>query len=133
VKKYWKEHPSLAIEGWWWRLRQFLGLWTGNTASKVPLDKIHTFSVSLLFILLVLRFTSAFVKRKFADGVYDLISSLGILFFFLFLIYSAFHALFAYIGFRYASVTIPLFIAADAFLLCELAKKLSDSFFKRGN
>jgi hypothetical protein len=124
VKKYWKEHPSLAVKGLWWRFRQFLGLWTGNFSSKDPIKMNHAFLVFVLFTMLVIRFALAFVKRKLTDIVYDLTNSLGVLFAGLFLIYCAFASLFSYIGFRYASVTIPLFIAVDAFLLAEVVRKV---------
>jgi hypothetical protein len=136
VFDYWKQHPSMAVTGWWWRFRQFLGICSGNFSWKIPLTVVHAFSSSLLLVLIIVRITSAFLPKKniisqpqgrprnIADAISDIRDSLGLLFAALFLVYSAVHALFSYVGFRYASPVIPLLVVADAFLLYEVIKSI---------
>jgi hypothetical protein len=136
---YCKQHPSMAVTGWWWRFRQFLGICSGNLSRKIPLTVIHAFSSSLLLVLIIVRITSAFLpkknmmsqhetpqgrRRNIADAISDMRDSLGLLFAALFLVYSAVHALFSYVGFRYVSPIIPLLIVADAYLLYEVIKSI---------
>jgi hypothetical protein len=142
--EYWKQHPSLAITGWWWRFRQFLGICSGNLSRKIPLTVIHAFSSSLLLLLIIVRIASALLPKKnkisqqktplgrrriIADAFSDMRDSLGLLFAALFLAYSAVHALFSYVGFRYASPIIPLLIIADAFLTYEVIIKILTTDF----
>jgi hypothetical protein len=139
VFDYWKQHPSMAITGWWWRFRQFLGICSGNFSRKIPITVIHAFSSSMLLVLIIVRITSAFLPKKniisqhktprgwlrnIANTISDMRNSLGLLFAALFLVYSVVHALFCYVGFRYASVTIPLLIVADVFLISEVIGNL---------
>jgi hypothetical protein len=141
---YCKQHPSMAVTGWWWRFRQFIGICSGNLSRKIPLTVIHAFSSSLLLVLIIVRIASAFLPKKniippqkisharfrnIADAISDIRDSLGLLFAALFLIYSAVHALFSYVGFRYASPIIPLLIIADAFLLYEVIKSIRATDF----
>jgi hypothetical protein len=144
VVDYWKQHPTSALTGWWWRFRQFLGICSGNFSWKNPLTVIHTFSSSALLALIFVRIAAAFLPKKGAmlpssphpgnsrykwkpTSVFK--NSLGLIFAALFLSYSAIHALFAYVAFRYASVTIPLLVVADVFLLFEVLKTVWESKF----
>jgi hypothetical protein len=137
VIDYWKQYPSRAITGWWWRFRQFLGIWSGNFSWKIPLTVVHAFLTSVLLTLIIVRIASAFLPKKnitaktprgwlgnIANMISDMRDSLGLLFAALFLVYSAVHALFSYVGFRYASPVIPLLIVADAYLLYEVIKNI---------
>jgi hypothetical protein len=139
VFDYCKQHPSMAVTGWWWRFRQFLGICSGNLSRKIPLTVIHAFSSSLLLVLIIVRIASAFLPKKniisqhktprgwlrnITNMISDMRDSLGLLFAALFLVYSAVHALFSYVGFRYASPVIPLLVVADAFLLYEVIKSI---------
>jgi hypothetical protein len=137
VFDYWKQRPSLAVAGWWWRFRQFLGICSGNFSLKVPLSVTHAFSTSMLLVLIIARIALAFLPKKniisqqktpqsgernITDASSDLKNSLGLIFAALFLLYSAAHALFSYVGFRYASPIIPILIVADASLMYEVIK-----------
>lgn len=142
--EYWKQYPSRAVAGWWWRFRQFLGICSGNFSSKNPLSVVHAFSTSMLFVLIIVRIASAFLPKKdiisqqkiprhrlrnIADAISDMKDSLGLIFAALFLVHSAVHALFCYVGFRYVSPFIPLLILADAFLLHEVIKNIWTTYF----
>ena len=116
VINYWKKYPLRALHGWWWRFRQFLGIYSGSFSWKQPLTVFHAFSVSFLFILLAIRMVvSRYKKQEFQPVI-----SLGVICAVLFLLYSAIHAVFVYAEFRYVTVTIPLLVAADVFLLYEV-------------
>jgi hypothetical protein len=148
VVEYWKQYPARAMAGWWWRFRQFLGICSGNFSWTKPLTVIHTFSSSALLALIFVRIAAAFLPKKGAllpvsphsetsrytsKLTYVFKNSLGLIFAALFLSYSAIHALFSYVGFRYASVTIPLLVVADIFLLFEVLKTVWESKFTAGN
>ena len=134
VISYWQHHPVRAITGWWWRFRQFLGLWSGNFAWERPLTVVHSFSTSALLVLTIFRIASGFLPKKdiasepktpqsvlryITNSLRGMKNSLGLIFTALFLIYCGIHAMFSYVGFRYASVTIPLLVVADIYLLYE--------------
>ena len=117
VKNYWKEHPIRAIRGWWWRFRQFLGICSGNFSFKNPILVLHTFSTSVLLVLIFVRIV--LVGRLKRQGNAPLANSLGLVAAMLFLLYSAIHAVFAYSNFRYVTPAIPFLVAADIILLYE--------------
>ncbi len=134
VIDYWKQHPLRAITGWWWRFRQFLGIWSGNFAWERPLTVVHSFSTSALLVLTIFRIASGFLPKKditseskapqsmlryITNSLCGMKNSLGLIFTALFLVYCGVHAMFSYVGFRYASVTIPLLVVADIYLLYE--------------
>jgi len=117
VINYWKSHPFRALRGWWWRFRQFLGIWSGEFSFQKPLTIFHSFSVGALLILVSVRLI--FAGKLYRQKV-SVIESLGLLLAALFLLYSAMRAMFQYADFRYVMNVIPFFVIADILLLFEI-------------
>lgn len=132
VLSYWKKYPLRALAGWWWRFRQFMGIHSGSFSWKEPLTVFHAFSVSFLFVLLAIRIVAfRYKKQEFQPDI-----SLGVICAVLFLLYSAIHAVFVYAEFRYVTVTVPLLVAADIFLLFDVRqifKKIPTVLLRRPN
>ena len=126
VINYWKEHPRRAFSGWWWRFRQFIGIRSGEFSWRKPLTVFHSFSVVVLFILILIRVIFALRPKK---GKVPLINSLGLLTAGLFLAYAAIHALFVYREFRYVACAIPFLVAADIIIMYEIGPLLRLLFF----
>lgn len=113
---YWKSHPGRALRGWWWRFRQFIGVYSGNFSWKIPLTVMHTISAWTLFALIFIRMIVARISKAKKMG---LMYSPGLLLAALLILYSAIHAVFVYSEFRYVTVTIPLLVASNFILLFE--------------
>jgi hypothetical protein len=131
VISYWKKHPLRALTGWWWRFRQFMGIYSGSFSWKQPLTIFHAFSVSFLFILLAIKIIAFKYKGQKSQTIF----SLGVICAALFLLYSAIHAVFVYAEFRYVTVTISLLTAANVFLLFEIGQafKKTPMLFLQGS
>lgn len=114
---YWKSHPGRALRGWWWRFRQFIGVYSGNFSWKRPLTVIHAISASTLFALIFIRMIAARISK---EKKMRLMYSPGLLLAALFVLYSAVHSVFVYSEFRYVTVTIPLLVASNFILLFEV-------------
>jgi hypothetical protein len=119
VVNYWKQYPMRAIRGWWWRFGQFMGIYAG---SKGPHILLHTLSVPVLVVLIVIRVLIGIFWKK--EGL-ELKNSFGLVCAVLFFMYSAIHAVFSYSAFRYAAVTLVLLVPAAACLLYEIKPLLS--------
>lgn len=113
---YWKSYPGRALRGWWWRFRQFIGVYSGNFSWKHPLTVMHAISASTLFALIFIRMIAARISKA---KKMRLIYSPGLLLAALFILYSAIHSVFTYSEFRYVAVTIPLLVASNFILLFE--------------
>jgi len=113
---YWKSYPGRALRGWWWRFRQFAGVFSGNFSWKQPLTVMHTISAWTLLALIFIRMIAAWINKT---EKMRLMYSAGLLFAALLVSYSAIHAVFAYSEFRYVTATIPLLVASNFILLFE--------------
>jgi hypothetical protein len=114
VIAYWRQYPVRAIQGWWWRFGQFVGIYAG---SKGPHMVLHTLSALALLILVVIRVPAAIFWKK---EELELKKSFGLVCAAMFFLYSAIHAVFSYSAFRYAAVTLVLLVPAVACLLYEI-------------
>jgi hypothetical protein len=119
VVSYWKQHPVRAIQGWWWRFGQFMGIYSGSEGPHIVL---HTFSASALLILVVIRVFIGILQKKEKLKLKD---SFGLVCATMFFMYSAIHAVFSYGSFRYAAVTLALLAPAVACLLYEIKSLLN--------
>lgn len=129
VIDYWKSHPGRALRGWWWRFRQFMGIWSGEFSFEKPLMVFHSFSVVTLLILILVRMI--FVV-KFDREKVPVIKSLGLLLAALFLLFSALRSVFLYAEFRAVVIAIPFLVTADIILLFEvrgLFRKMASAIF----
>ena len=114
VVNYWKQHPKRAIQSWWWRFGQFMGIYSGSGEPHIVL---HTLSVPVLLILVVIRVLVGIFRKS--EGL-ELKNSFGLICAAMFFMYSAIHAVFAYSAFRYAAVTLVLLVPAITCLLYEI-------------
>ena len=119
VVNYWKQHPKRAIQGWWWRFGQFVGIYSG---SKGPHMVLHTLSALALLVLVVVRVSIGIFWKK--EGL-ELKNSFGLVCAAMFFMYSAIHAVFSYSAFRYVAVTLVLLVPAVTCLLYEIKSLLN--------
>lgn len=119
VLNYWKTYPGRALHGWWWRFRQFVGIGEGSLRRNGKVAYFHIASMIILALLVLLRAIK--IRSDVLIGKMQK-SYLGVLILFVFLAYSAIHAVFVYVDFRYVSTTIPLLVAADSVLMYEFIK-----------
>jgi hypothetical protein len=114
---YCKAHPRRALRGWWWRFRQFIGIYSGNFSWRNPRTVMHAISASTLFALIFIRMIAARISK---EKKMKLMYSPGLLLAALFILYSAIHAVFVYSEFRYVAVNIPLLVASNFILVFEV-------------
>jgi hypothetical protein len=114
VINYWKQHPKRAVQGWWWRFGQFMGIYAG---SKGPHILLHTLSVPVLAVLVIIRVLAGIFWKK---EELEFRNSFGLVCAAMFFMYSAIHAVFAYSAFRYAAVNLVLLAPAITCLLYEI-------------
>jgi hypothetical protein len=119
VVTYWKQYPVRAIQGWWWRFGQFVGIYA---ESKGPHMVLHTLSALALLILVVIRVLAGIFWK---NEELELKKSFGLVCAAMFFLYSAIHAVFSYSAFRYAAVTLVLLAPAVACLLYEIKPLLN--------
>ena len=122
--KYVKQNPRRAIKGWWWRFRQFLGIYSGNFSWKKPLTVIHSSSVIAIITLCIIKLILALKSKQLKIS---LMNSASIILASLFFLYAAIHSVFVYAEFRYVMATVPFLTAAIAFLIFEIANPFSEN------